>query len=499
MDDAVKRVLAAAESGESVVVYGDYDADGITGTVLLLEILESIGINASHYIPDRFSEGYGLHHQSITRLREKGADLIITVDCGIRSVYEVERAKESGLDIIITDHHRPGEDLPLAAAVINPKQINETYPFQSFAGVGLAYKLGQALMLTKNQDIPDGWLELVAIGTVSDLAPLLDENRYLVAKGIEQLNRTSRPGLIALMDIAGIEKGRVSANSIGFGIGPRINAAGRIDSADTAVELLRTTQMPRAYELAKELDSLNRRRQKLTADTVDEVRMIISGRDGDDVLFAAKKGFHEGIVGLAASRIADEYYRPVIVATMKDDFTRGSARSIPGFHITEALDECSELLVQYGGHSSAAGFTVATPDVHKLQNKLNELAGQHLSESDRIPKIEIDVEVELGNLDWELLNFIERLEPCGMGNPSPLFGSRQLIVTSYRAVGKDLQHLKLTLRQGDHFFDAIAFRQGPLVDKMPTLIDAAFNFERNIYMGYESLQLNVQEIRANDQ
>jgi len=496
MRKAVERILLASKQNEKVVVYGDYDADGITATTVLMEALREIGISPTYYIPDRMTEGYGLHQDALAELYELGATLIITVDCGIRALEEAKFATEVGLDIIVTDHHAPGPELPDVVAIINPKQEDDPYPFKGLAGVGLAYKLSQAIMKTIGKEPKEDLLELVAIGTIADLAPLREENRQLVTMGLEKMNQTKRMGLKALIEVARVDNRVITADTIGFVIGPRINAAGRLEDAGSAVELLLTHKPAEAKSLALHLDEINRRRQRLTGVIVEKARQqVYESKPLSSLIFAAHEEFHEGIVGLAASRLSDEFFRPAIVATLGDEFTRGSARSIPGFHITHAFDKCADLLVQYGGHSAAAGFTVRTSDLDQFKNNLELVATRALETIDSEPSIEIDAEASFKEIDSDLLSFVESLQPCGIGNPAPLFGSKNINVVSKRCVGKNKNHLKLMLKGNGRLFDAIAFRKGSIFDELPDTIDLVYRIERNIYMGYENIQLNVQEIR----
>jgi len=496
MEKSVMRIISAKEVGENVVIYGDYDADGITATALMLETLWDIGINARYYIPDRMTEGYGLHKDALTQLASQGINFVITVDCGIRSVEEIQYAKNLGLDVIITDHHAPGPEIPEAYAIINPKQQGDNYPFKGFAGVGLAYKLSQALLNSCERKPPSKAFELVAIGTVADLAPLVAENRYLVSKGIERINQTERMGLQALIEVSGINRDSIDANTIGFSLGPRINAAGRLAHAAQALELLLTEEKDRAIELAHELDSINRKRQQLTGEVLEQAKLIVQeeGRS-KNLLFAAHPEFHEGIVGLAASRLMEEFYKPTIVANKGEKYTRGSARSIPGFHITEAFDHCADLLQQYGGHSSAAGFTIKTSDLELFCQRIEVIAAEKMSTIECFPLVDIEAEISFDEINSSLLSFVDRLQPCGNGNPRPLFGTKNVQVLEKRVVGKDRKHLKLMLKREGRMFDAIAFRKGELVGTLPPRIDIAFFIERHVYMGYESIQLNIQEIQ----
>ncbi len=502
MEQAVDRLLKAVGAGEPITVYGDYDADGLTATALLVETLGSLGAEVSHYIPNRFDEGYGLHLESLSSLREQGAKIVVSVDCGIRSLAEAEHAQMLGLDLIITDHHHPGPELPRALAILNPKQTGDPYPFKGLAGVGLAYKLAQGLTRRVGLEDPVQHLDLVAVGTVADMASLEKENRFLVAEGLRLLNgsgpaaRCTRPGLRALARIAGYQPGQVTATSIGFGLGPRLNAAGRLGSPEVALQLLLTQDADEATHLAEELEGRNRERQRLTRQMVETARLVVGAMTPlPNLLFVYRQGFDEGVLGLAAARLVEEFSRPAIVAAVGEKTTRGSARSIPGFHITDALDECADILVQHGGHSAAAGFTVRSEHLEQLIARLQARADACIAEEDLCPTLQLDAEVDLSELDGGLREFLDQLEPCGYGNPLPVLCAHQVAVVQRRPVGSDGSHLKLTVRAGGRFFDAIAFRQGHLADELPGIVDLAFHLERNVYMGVESLQLNVLDVR----
>ncbi|TET80558.1 MAG: single-stranded-DNA-specific exonuclease RecJ [Anaerolineales bacterium] len=496
MDQAVERLLTAARSRENIVIYGDYDADGVTATALLVEVLRRIGASVEHYIPNRFDEGYGLNHDALTKIRERGGELVITVDCGVRAVDEIEHAVSLGLEVIVTDHHQPGLHLPPAFAVINPSQKGDSYPFKGLAGVGVAYKLAQALLERLGEREPIESLDLVAIGTVADIVPLNGENRQLVRVGLEQLNHTQRPGLRAIIETVGHEFGHLNTTTIGFGIGPRLNAAGRIDSAERAFNLLMAIEEMEAKRLANQLEEINRQRQRITREMVEEARMHGVGKGPPPILIIAiDPDFNQGVIGLTASRLADEFYRPSIVASYGDQVTIGSARSIPEFHITEALDECDDLLERYGGHSAAAGFSVRNEKLDEFIQRINKVAAKKLSGIELRPTLTVDTTVRFLDLDWSLLEFIERMEPCGYGNPLPVFAVQDVEVVSKRSVGAEGRHLKLTMRDERKVFDAIAFRQGHLYKNLPQRVDLAFRLERNDYMGISSLQLNVLDVR----
>lgn len=499
MDAAVERLIRAVRSQEPIVVYGDYDADGVLATALLVEALEAHGAKVSAYIPDRFDEGYGLHAQALTALAQQGARVVVTVDCGTRSVAEAEHASRLGIDLIITDHHVPGPTLPRAIAVVNPRRPDETYPFRGLSGVGVAHKLAQALTsrLRGGAAAWDRALDLVALGTIADLAPLLGENRQLVRAGLRRLQRVERPGLKALYQAAGVKPERTNAVTVGFILAPRLNAAGRLESALSAFHLLRTTEVEEARDLAGLLDRLNRERQDLTREMVALARQRWEqeGREDEPVVFVAGPEFHEGVVGLAAGRLAEALYRPVVVAVRGEEVTKGSARSIPGFHITKALDTCQDLLLRYGGHSRAAGFSLQTQDLADFAASLQSYARRVLRPEDLQPRLQIDAWVRLESLTPRLMEFLQQLEPFGEGNPAPVFGARDVHVVRARQVGKDRSHLKLTLRQGGIVFDAIGFRLGQRWEDLPERVDVAFHFEVNEYQGVESFQLNVLDLR----
>lgn len=496
MDVAIKRIEAALRDDERIVVYGDYDADGVTGTVLLTEVLRAIGGDVKHYIPDRFSEGYGLNTGAISKIAAMGTRLIVCVDCGVRDIEQIQMASEEGVDVIVIDHHEPGSELPAAAAIINPKQEGDQYPFKSLSGVGLAYKVAQALSVELKDLSTKEYLDLVALGTVADIVRLRGENRLLASEGIEKLNAAVRPGLKEIMRLAKLRPGGVTATTIGFVIGPRLNAAGRLGSAERAVKLLATQDESEAKLIAGELDRVNRKRQTLTEKAVDDAKEQIDTLEVlPDVILVAQQNFNEGIVGLIASRVKDQYYRPTFIGTRGEEITRGSARSIPGFNIAIALEGCRDILLKYGGHEKAGGFTLKTINLNQFEKRLGKIAEEQLTESDFVPEIEIDAEVEIADLNDRMLKFFDRLEPCGEGNPAPVLMTEKVFVAAKRAVGMDGKHLKLTVRKGGSVMDAIAFRKGHLMSELPEKVDVAYRLERNEYMGVTSLQMNVVDIR----
>lgn len=503
MAQAVERLSHAIQQREPIAVYGDYDADGVTATALMMHVLTKLGANAQAYIPNRFDEGYGLNKEALSELASRNVKVVLTVDCGIRSVPEVAFGNSLGLDIIITDHHTVGTEIPPALAAINPKQTSCTYPFKELAGVGLAYKLTQALLSrhssARNTMHADDFLDLVALGTVADLAPLYNENRKLVTLGLTSLNQSLRPGLAALMARASRRSGSaITAGTIGFTIGPRLNAAGRLDSALAAYRLLMAQDKSEAATLAAELDQQNRERQNLTKSVVAMARQSVLATNAQYPLyFISDPQFNPGVVGLAASRLCDEFYRPILVAEQGSETTKGSARSIPEFHITEALDQCADLLLRYGGHAAAAGFTVENKNVPELKTRLLRLSQQKLNVAELRPTLVIDAVVNLRGVRPNLVEAITGLQPFGYGNPTPRFLTRGLTLKYRKAVGQDGQHLRLVLHDGKQDWSAIAFRQGHWADRLNPgqMIDAVYTLEFNEWNGQRRMQLNIKDLR----
>jgi single-stranded-DNA-specific exonuclease len=504
MDEAVYRLRMAIRDGDLIVVYGDFDADGVTSTVLLTEVLGRLGANVRPYIPDRVDEGYGLNSPALKHLAEQGVRVVVTVDCGIRSVREVEDGNEYGLDMIITDHHSVGPVVPPALAVINPKQPGCPYPEKMLAGVGIAYKIAQGLFMeaqrrgyrTDDDWRPDDWLDLVAIGTVADIAPLRGENRELVQGGLKILNQPRRAGLQALYSVAKLRPGTVNTVSIGFVIGPRLNAAGRLRSAMLSYRLLAAADAMAAGKLAHELNAINRERQEKTNQMQDWAEESMPEVDELPLLFAADRRFEQGVVGLIASRLTDRYYRPSVVLHVGEEESHGSCRSIPEFHITHALQDCDDLLEKYGGHAAAAGFTIANQNISRLRERLIDLAAQELAERELVPVLDIDSELPLNQVSVDLIDELSVLEPTGEANPAPLFVSHGVRIDQRQQVGIDGRHLKLMLSAEDSpSLEAIAFRRGEQYNFLPDMVDVVFHLEINEWKSQRRAQLNIQDIR----
>ena len=503
MELAVARIYRAIKDKEPVAVYGDYDVDGVTATALLVETIRALEGNACPYIPKRADEGYGLNTKALDNLKAEGIGLVITVDSGIRSPAEVSYARSIGLDLIVSDHHQPAEgELPPALAVINPKQAGDQYPDKDLAGVGVAYKLAQALV-SRIENPPEDFqledlLDLVALGTVADLVPLVGENRVLVRKGLQKIRETQRQGLFSLAAVADLSLARTTALSIGFILGPRLNAAGRMESAQAAYDLLTTKDVKQAGELAQQLNIQNRQRQEFTRKIQEQAEAMVQADEPDaPLLFAVSPEFNSGVVGLAAARLVETYYRPAVVGQVfqEEGMTRCSCRSIPEFQITEALDQCKDLLVRYGGHAAAAGFTVSNDNLETLKGRLKAIATEQLGSKDLRQTLIADAEVPLSNLHSDLISYLNYLQPTGYGNPEAVFVTRNVRISNSRAVGTEGKHLKLAVTDGHITFDAIGFRLGHLQSELPPNVDLIYTFETNEYNGHTSLQLNVKDVK----
>jgi len=509
MDTAVARIQHAIDQKEAIAIYGDYDVDGVTATALLVQTLQALGGNARPYIPSRFDEGYGLNPEALDNLKAGSVGLVITVDCGIRSPDEASHALSIGLDLIITDHHQPAEgDLPYALAVINPKQFGDQYPDKDLAGVGVAYKIAQALFSHNGKSDLDFQLEdlldLVALGTVADLAPLAGENRTLVRNGLQKIRETKRQGLFSLANVSGLTLARTTVSNIGFILGPRLNAAGRLESALAAYDLLTANDVKRAGELAQQLHNQNYQRQELTRKIQEEAEAIaLAENPNAPLLFAVDPDFNSGVVGLAAARLSETYYRPAIVGQDLGETTRCSCRSIPEFHITQALDQCKDLLIRHGGHAAAAGFTVENKNLIELKNRLIHLAQIQYDEDvqsgkgkEWLPTLVADMEILLPELRPELLKTLNYLQPTGYGNPEAVFVTRDVRVTNARVVGSEGRHLKLVVTDGYFTYDAIGFRLGHLQPDLPLNVDLIYTFESNVFNGRTTLQLNLKDVKT---
>ncbi|MCD8390402.1 MAG: single-stranded-DNA-specific exonuclease RecJ [Firmicutes bacterium] len=506
MDKAAERILSAADKGEKITVYGDYDVDGITAAALLYDFLCSIGANVQYYIPDRRDEGYGINIMAVNKLLKSGTKLLVTVDCGITAKGEVSFAKLQGMDVIITDHHTCPESLPSdAAAVVNPKIPDCGYPFDALAGVGVAFKLALAISIKKGINTTacfNRYADLAAIGTIADVVSLTGENRVIVDRGLKLLATPRRPGLKALFEVAGILGKPVTSTSIAYNAAPRLNAAGRIGSAKTSVELLLTNDEAKAKEIAEALNEINRERQATEQQIFSEA-LKLTEKDADfskkKVIVLASESWHNGVIGIVASKLCERFYRPCILISLSDGIGKGSGRSIPEFNLFDALDECKELLTEFGGHSAAAGLNINESDIDEFSKKINKYADKALADKTLLPSVNIDCEINAEDLTLENAYMLERLEPFGMGNEKPLFSISAMTVTAIYAVGAEKKHLRLQLAKNNIYIYAIAFGMGELADvyKISDTVDAAFELNINRFQGQESVQLIIKDLKRN--
>jgi single-stranded-DNA-specific exonuclease len=489
---AVSRIYRALLSGENIAIYGDFDADGITGTALLVQGLSQLGGRAIPYIPHRLTEGYGLKIAALEKLHQQGVSLVISVDCGITALAEVKRARRLKLDIIITDHHTPLPEIPPAVAVVNPKRADSAYPFPELTGAGVAAKLLQALLqgIGKEEQL-EGLFDLVALGTVADMAPLSGENRYLVKEGLKLINTTPRLGIKEIITQANLSPGNLDAETISWVIAPRLNAAGRLAHAMTSYKLLMTDSPREAQGLAAWLEQKNAERQRLTTKVLARAREQVLAKGVSPLLIAAASDYPLGIAGLVASRLVEEFYRPAIVIRTGEKLSGGSCRSIPEFNIIAALTGCRRLLSHFGGHSQAAGFTLPTRNLPQLEHYLAQLAQEQLKGVDLRPQLDIDAQVSLPDLSGDTFNSIQQLSPFGRGNPAPTFLSRRAEIVDCRTMGNSAQHLRLKLRQGGTVWDGVGFGLGCYLAEISPRLDIVYNLEIDRWQGKEKLRLNI--------
>lgn len=502
MDKAVARICQALEEDEDVWIYGDYDVDGVTSTSILMLFLNKIGLRTKFYIPDRMTEGYGLNQEALEQIYNQKGQLIITVDCGITSFEEVEYCKENNLDIIITDHHHCKETLPDAYAVINPNRDDCTYPFKKLAGVGVAFKLIQALAATLQAEIDfNEILPIVAIGTVADVVSLTGENRVIVKNGLELIHKSKNLGIRALLEITSLTDKDVTSGHVGFVIGPRINAGGRIGLAKYGVELFVSDSFEEAKSIAKKLDDENNKRQIIEQRILKEaIKTIESDIDlkKEKIIVIAGEDWHHGVIGIVSSRITEKYSRPSILISIEDNEGRGSARSISSFDMYDGLSSCKDLFIKFGGHKQAAGLSMNKDNIPILREKINIIADEVLTEEDLIPEIVVDSNISTDDITKKGIEELDLMKPYGMGNPSP-----QLLLTTskikmIRSIGKDNKHLKLTLEKNNEEFPCIGFSLGKLCNflNIGDIIDVIVSLEINDYMGKETLQLNIKDINV---
>lgn len=504
MGAAVERLVAAIESGETILVHGDYDVDGICATALYTRVLRTLGARAEPFVPNRLTDGYDLGPAGIEAARGLGATLILTGDCGIVAHEAVARAASYGIDVVITDHHTPGATLPAAAAVINPRRADCTYPDKALAGTGVAFKLCQALYAARGGDPEELWyyLDLVALATIADLVPLLGENRVFARYGLRLLEESRNPGLRALLASAGLS-GQISAGQVGHQLAPRLNAIGRMAEASIGVRLLLTEDEAEAAAIAERLEEQNRVRQAVDRRTLDEALQLLA-RDYDPAqdygIVLAAAGWHPGVIGIVASRVVEQVHRPVVLIALDEETgrARGSGRSIRGFHLYEALDSCAGYLERFGGHRQAAGLEIRPERVASFRQAFNDYARARLGPDDLTVEVEVDLEVALGEANQELHDLLRHFGPFGIRNPAPVFAARGVRVAGTpRVVGDG--HLKLELSQGGARLGAIGFRMAdriPALDLPHSALDVAFQLQENTWNGRTELQAKLVDLRV---
>lgn len=497
MDIAVNRIIKAIENKENITIYGDYDVDGITSITVLKSFLNDIGVETDTYIPNRLIEGYGLNKEAIDKISKKGCNLMITVDCGISAIEEIEYANSLGIETIITDHHEAGNEIPKAIAVIDNKRKDSKYPFRELAGVGVVFKLIQAIGITLNlkEESYLKYLDIVCIGTISDIVPLVDENRVIAKLGLLLVAQTKNIGLRSIINSSGYNK--IDSNTISFGVAPRINACGRMGKAEEALELFLSKDKNEVNELTNKLNEHNRKRQetekaifenaleKIKAEHLDENKAIIVGGEN----------WHHGVIGIVSSKITEMYFKPSILLSFEEDgIGKGSGRSIPGFDLHEALMKCSDTIEKFGGHSMAVGITVKKDNLEKFKKEFEQIATQ--SKIDEIiPIINIDAKVDLSDIDKEMVESLKQLEPFGEANKMPVFAFKNLKIDSIRALSEG-KHLKLTLKDNNYIINAIGFNIGYLANeyRIGDKIDVAGVLEINTFNGVDNLQINIKDI-----
>ncbi|MBI4683517.1 MAG: single-stranded-DNA-specific exonuclease RecJ [Nitrospirae bacterium] len=499
MDKAVERIKTAIKNDETVFIHGDYDADGITSTALLVSALNKLKLKTSYHIPNRITEGYGISKKGIEKAKASGAALIITADCGISSETEVITALSMGMDVIVTDHHEPPDKLPAATAVVDPHRKDSKYPFKYLAGVGVAFKLVQALFQETGNRIQNTelneYLDLVTLGTIADSVPLMGENRIFVTFGLKEINNGScRAGVQALKKAAGIEKD-FHSGLLSYTIIPRINAAGRLDDASGVVELFLTIDETKAFPIANLLEEQNKKRQKIEGEVFKSALDMIDPHKLDNAIVLASHDWHPGVVGIVASRLVEMFYRPVFLFSVNDSFAKGSARGIPPFHLYDAIAKCSGLLTGFGGHRQAAGLKMPVDNLDAFRKRMNDIVGKSLSVEDTVPTLEIDAAVSFSDLNLNLVKELSLLEPFGDSNREPMFGARNIEIVNHRIVGNN--HLKMQLKQDRINLDTIGFRMADKLTKITPVsaLDIAFVPIINEWNGNKNLQLNLKAIR----
>ncbi len=505
MEAGIERVARALEAGEKILVHGDYDVDGVTSAALLIRSLKRLGGNVLCRVPHRKRDGYDIKPYNADEAKAEGATLIITADCGVKACETIEHAQSLGIDMVVTDHHEQGDDLPRAIAVVNPMRHDSTYPFPHLAGVGVAMKFAQALVRRMGHDeakFLEAFIDLAALGTIADVSPLVGENRVIVKYGLQALAKSKKVGIQAMIARNGLEGKPITTYHVGFVLAPRINAVGRMDDAAIALQLMLTYDREEADTLAEVLEQRNIERQAEQAKILQSVDAKMENKDLDfyKAIVLAASDWHSGVVGIVASKVVERYSRPAILLTVneEDGTAHGSGRSIEAFNMIDALNQCKDLLRRSGGHALAAGLSLSTDNLTEFEEKLNKIATEIIKPEDMIPRITVEGELDPTEISWELLREINRLEPFGSGNPEPVFCSSGIEVIDTGRVGGEGAHLKMKVRVHSDRLDCIGFGMGP---RQPSVqlgrsIDLCYNIRSNSYNGYDNLQLMLRDIRT---
>ncbi len=496
MNVAIERIIKAIKNNEKVVIYGDYDVDGITSVTVLKSFLEELGLKVSEYIPNRLQEGYGLNKSAVDQIYKQGNKLMITVDCGISAIEEVKYANELGIETIITDHHEPGNELPNAIAVVDAKRKDSKYPCRNLAGVGVVFKVIQAISMKLGLDEKEylKYLDIVCIGTISDIVPLVDENRVIVKLGLKLVEQTKNLGLKAILEGTGYSK--IDSNTISFGVAPRINACGRMGHQEEALKLFLTKETKEVKELTQKLNDYNKLRQETEKNIYNEAITQIEEKNlaKKNTIVVMGKNWHHGVIGIVSSKITEMYFKPSILLCEEDEYGKGSGRSIPGFDLYEALTECGDVIEKFGGHSMAVGINIKKNKFEEFKEKLEEISKQkHIEEI--VPILRIDAQISLDEIDKNMVDSLKELEPYGEGNKMPLFVFKNLKIDSIRALS-DGKHLKLTVKDNKNIVNAIGFNLGQLSNeyKIGDKIDIVGNLEINTFNGVDNIQINIKDV-----
>ena len=497
MDIAIKRIKKAIENQEKVIIYGDYDVDGITSITVLKSFLKDVGLDVDYYIPNRLEEGYGLNKNAIDEIAKKEYKLMITVDCGISAIEEVDYANSLGIEVIITDHHEPGDEIPKALAVVDNKRKDNKYPFRELAGVGVAFKVSQALAQSMNirEEEYLKYLDIVCVGTISDIVPLVSENRVITKLGLKLVKQTRNMGLRAIINSSGYSQ--INSTTISFGVAPRINACGRMGKAEQALKLLLSKDIYEVNKLTQELNSYNRERQEIEKEIFENVLTKIEQNNlaKNRTIVVGGENWHHGVIGIVSSKITEKYFKPSILLSFEEDGTgKGSGRSIPGFDLHEALMKCENCLEKFGGHSMAVGLTIKKENLEQFYKKFEKIAEENEIEN-IIPIINVDAKIELDKIDKSVVEDLKQLEPFGEANKTPTFALKNIRIDSIRALSEG-KHLKLTLRENNQIINAIGFNIGELAEayKIGDKIDIAGVLEINTFNGIDNLQINIKDI-----